>query len=292
MRAGGGAEPGAGLRRGALAGAPDPLRRWRASRPTRASPTSRACPTPRSSPCPRPPARRWWPSWPRSAAGARWSTARASPRPARRARNGSGRSLAAAGVDAAARPELLRAGQLRRARADLARPARRRRAGRGRAGRRRGVPVVVDRDQRDDGRQRAAAGLRRHRRQRRPARRGGRSAAALLDSRAGLGGRDDRRVARGPARLGAAGRPRPGPPDRPGRAGARAAARRRGRRSSRTPPRSRATPRRPRSSCGATGSARSTRSTRCSARCACCTAAARWPTPGSPRCRARAARRR
>ena len=70
------------------------------------------------------------------------------------------------------------------------------------------------------------------------------------------------------------------PPDRAGRAGARAAARRRGRRSSRTRPRSRATPRRPRSSCGATGSARSTRSTRCSGRCACCTAAARWPTPG------------
>ena len=44
----------------------------------------------------------------------------------------------------------------------------------GRAGRRRGVPVVVDRDQRDDGRQRAAAGPRGHRRQRRPARRGGR----------------------------------------------------------------------------------------------------------------------
>ena len=85
--------------------------------------------------------------------------------------------------------------------------------------------------------------LRRRRRQRRAARRGGRSAAALLDVRAGLRGRDDRRVARGPARLGAAGRLRAGPPDRPGRAGARAAARRRGRRSSRTPPRSRATPR-------------------------------------------------
>ena len=82
------------------------------------------------------------------------------------------------------------------------------------------------------------------------------------------------------------------PPDRAWSRWCSGAARRRGRRSSRTRPRSRATPRRPRSSCAATGSARSTRSTRCSGRCACCTAAARWPTPGSPRCRARAARRR
>ena len=82
--------------------------------------------------------------------------------------------------------------------------------------------------------------------------------------------------------LGAAGRLRPGPPDRPGRAGARAAASRPARRSI-TPHRLARGRRRGRRGVPAPQRDRPgrARSTRCSAPCACCTAAARCPAPGS-----------
>ena len=195
-----------------------PGRRWRGSRPTGGSPIFPGFRTRASSRCPGPlrgsggRARR---RRVRRGGGVQLGLRRGRPvrrgataRPARRRR-----------VDAAVRAQLLRAGQLRRAGADLARPARRCRVAPGRTGRRGGVPVVVDRDQRDHGRRRAPAALRGRRRQRRTARCGaGRRGAAGV--RTGLRDRDDRGVARGPAGVGAAGRACTGTPDRPGRAGA------------------------------------------------------------------------
>ena len=120
----------------------------------------------------------------RAAAG-RWCTARASPRPARAVRRGSatcspppGRcrcsGRTATGWSTTPTRALIWPDQ----HGGVGLPA-------GRAGRRGGVPVVVDRDQRDHGRRRAPAALRRRRRQRRTARRGpGRRGAAGV--RAGL----------------------------------------------------------------------------------------------------------
>ena len=124
------AEPGAGVPRADLAGAPD---RGDGGRRAGASPGSPSCParpTRPSSPCPRRPARRWSPSWPRAGCGGAvvYSSGFAETGPAGADRQ---RALvAAAGDDAAARAELLRADQLRGPGADLAGPARRGGAGR------------------------------------------------------------------------------------------------------------------------------------------------------------------